>query len=255
MGFARNVGKAVVTVLVLVTLVGGARAAVLTETFILDQSFDLGFDPNGLSVKAVFVLDPNSPTQLEIDLYNTSTGVPAGFGNEEQLLTAISFDFGEAGYNGDPKITAGTVVIGSGGQSLNFDNVVSQLGPGDDVSGEWGYGNEDGTGLLTNFVSAHGSQATLFSSDPNDNLDGPSNLDGPQGGIAVDPPLVSLTGLGAVYDYVHITLTLDSPLTNLDFLYDNGVMAEFGSDAAHMVPEPASFALLALGGVLLRKRR
>jgi hypothetical protein len=110
----------------------------------------------------------------------------------------------------------------------------------------------DGTGLLTNFVSAHSSQATPFGGP---NLDGPIGLDGPQAGISTIPPLVPPGGIGAVADSVIISLQLDSPLTDLDFLDENGVMAEFGSDAAHVVPEPAALALMILGGFALIRRR
>lgn len=208
---------------------------------------------NGLSAQATFVLDTGSPTILKIDLANTSTGVPAGFDSSDQILTGISWDFGDAGFRGaDPAITGGSVVIGPGGGSLNFSNVATQLGPGDDVSGEYGYGNMDGTGALANFVSGNTAQATPFGGP---NLDGPPNIDGPQGGIVTNPPQVSLGGLGAVFDSVHIELTIDTPLSNLDFLTTNGVRAEFGSDAAFLtVPEPASALLLGLGAVVLTVR-
>lgn len=238
---------------VLLFCICSAQAIEITETFILDAP-DITSpvqNLNGLSVQAIFTLDTANPTELKIELFNTSTGVPVGFGNDDQLLTAISFDFGHPGFNGDAMITSGTVVIGPGGQSVNFDNVVSQLGAGADVSGEWGYNNFDGTGLLTNFVSATRSQTTRF---PGDNLDGPENIDGPEAGISTSPPLVSIGGLGAVSDSVIIQLTLDSPLADLDFLQANGVMAEFGSDAAYLVPEPATILLFGLGMVVLRKR-
>jgi hypothetical protein len=143
------------------------------------------------------------------------------------------------------------VVIGPGGQSINFDQINPQLVAGADVSGEWGYGNTGGTGMLTNIVSTNAAKATKF---PGANLDGAPTLDGPQGGICTNAPLVPLGGLGAIADSVVITLTLDTPLANLNFL-ENGVVAEFGSDAA-FVPEPASICLLGLGMLtLLRKRR
>jgi len=212
--------------------------------------FDLT-GPDGLSASAVFTL--NNPTELQITLINNSTGVPAGFDSADQLLTGISWDFGQPGYNGDPMIIGGTVVIGPGGRSINFDQIDPldpQLGAGDDVSGEWGYGNMDGTGLLTNFVTATKSEATAFGGT---NWDGPENIDGPQGGICTDPPWVSLGGLGAVTDSVVITLTLDTSLDNLNFL-ENGVVAEFGSDAA-FVPEPTTICLLGFGTLTLVMRR
>jgi len=247
--------RIIVRGLVLLLVAGmSAEAAIVTKTYDLDQP-DVSSPVqvlNGLSARAIFTFDTAYPTELKIELFNTSTGVPGGFGNEDQILTSISFDFGVPGYNGDPNITTGTVVIGPGGRSINFDNVNPQLGEGNDVSGEWGYGNMDGTGLLANFVTANKAQATRF---PGDNLDGPVNIDGPQGGIVTDPPLIALNGSGAVADSVIIMLTIDTDLTNLDFLDDNGVFAEFGSDAAYLIPEPATILLLGIGGVLLCRRR
>ncbi len=200
--------------------------------------------PDGLSARAIFTL--NNPTELEIILINTSTGVPALFDSSDQLLTGISWDFGMA-----VVATTGTVVIGPGGYSLNFDQIVTQLGPGADVSGEWGYGNTGGTGMLTNIVSTNAAKVTQF---PGANLDGAPTLDGPQAGICTNPPLIPLGGLGAIADSVVITLTLDTALANLNFL-ENGVVAEFGSDAA-FIPEPTTICLLGFGALpLLMKRR
>ncbi len=204
--------------------------------------FDLT-GPDGLSASAVFTL--NNPTELQITLINNSTGVPAGFDSSDQLLTGISWDFGMA------VGATGTVVIGPGGQSINFSLIDPQLGAGADVSGEWGYGNTGGTGMLTNIVSTNAAKATQFSGA---NLDGAPGLDGPQAGICTDPPQVSLGGnLGAIADSVVITLTLDTSLANLNFL-ENGVVAEFGSDAA-FVPEPTTICLLGFGSLSLVMRR
>ena len=235
-----------------------AEATLITKTFELTEPHTSSPVQilNGLSAKAIFTLDTGNPTELKIELFNTSTGVPAGFSNADQILTGISFDFGDPGYPGDPEIidlgATDAVVIGLGGYSIDFDNVVSQLGAGDDVSGEWGYGNEDGSGLLTNFASANSAQSTRF---PGDNLDGPANIDGPQGGIVTATPLVLLGGLGAVADSVIITLKIDTALTDLDFLDENGVMAEFGSDAAFVVPEPATLGLLLVAGLVMLGRK
>ena len=203
--------------------------------------FDLT-GPDGLSASADFTL--NNSTELQITLINNSTGVPAGFDSSDQLLTGISWDFGMA------VGATGTVVIGPGGRSINFNHIDPQLGAGADVSGEWGYGNTGGTGMLTNIVSTNAAKATRFSGA---NLDGPLELDGPQGGICTDPPWVSLGGLGAVADSVVITLTLDTSLYDLNFL-ENGVVAEFGSDAA-FVPEPTTICLLGFGSLSLILRR
>ena len=233
-----------------------ADATIFTETIDLNVSQDPSFDTDGLAAQATFTLDTSDPAELMIKLINMSTGVPPGFDNSDQLLTGISWDFGQLGYNGDPMIIGGTVIIGPDGRSIDFDQIDlldPQLGAGAYVSGEWGYGNMDGTGLLTNFVTATKSQATAFGGT---NWDGPINIDGPQGGICTDPPWVSLGGLGAVADSVIITLTLDTSLANLNFL-ENGAVAEFGSDAAFLVPEPATVCLLGLGSLslILRRRR
>ena len=209
-------------------------------------------DASGLTAEAEFTL--LNPMTLEIRLKNLSSGVPAGFDSADQLLTGISFDIGAQGV-GDPEITGGSVKIGPTSQSVNFDQVMSQLGPGEDVTGEYGYGNSGGSGALTNFVSAHIAHGTPFGGT---NLDGPLNLSGPQGGLIANPIPMSIGGLGAIQNEVIITVTLDSTLANLDFLAANGVRFEFGSDAAFFtIPEPQSFVLFGLGvaGLLAYSRR
>lgn len=235
-----------------------ATGPIAMEILILDTPLDPMLDPAGLQVTATFTLE--TPTLLVIELTNSSTGVPEGFSNSDQILTGISFDLGMPWINAmDPVITGGSARIGDYSYSLNFDNVPSQLGPGDDVSGEWGYSNSDGTGMLPNFVSANEAHITPFGGP---NLDGPVSIDGPQGGLVADPPLVPLGGLGAISDTVIIELSLSQELDGLGFLYTNGVIAEFGSDAAflrpyELIPEPSSIALVGIGSVALlaiRKR-
>ncbi|MHC4069315.1 MAG: XDD4 family exosortase-dependent surface protein [Planctomycetota bacterium] len=232
--------KKLMIIAMVIGIMANSVSAVITS-----ELFDL-VDPSGLGARAIFTLDSGSPTELTIKLVNISTGVPAGFDNAGQLLTGVSWDFGQA-----VEATSGTAVIGPGGYSINFDQISPQLGAGADVTGEWGYGNSGGTGMLTNSVSVMSAQVTAFGGT---NLDGPVGLDGPQAGIATDTPLVDLGGLGAVADSVIITLTLDTSLDNLDFLEENGVIAEFGSDAA-FVPEPATVALLGFGALLLRRKK
>ncbi len=241
----------------ILTSVSSARAERLRKFFDLNvpapespvQSLD------GLNVRAEFNLDTKNGRVLVIRLYNRSTSLPLWFDNADQLVTAISFDFGAPGPNAsDPKIIGGSIVVGPTSQSINFDRITGQLGPGDDVSGEWGFGNSgQNTGILQNFVTATQAHATPFGGT---NLDGPERLNGPQGGIATDPPLLPLGGLGAVSDSVVIRVELDAPLFDLDFLCQNGVRAEFGSDSAYVMPEPATLSLLALGAFgTLRRRR
>lgn len=205
-------------------------------------------NPDGLSAEAEFtMLDPNT---LEIRLKNTSTGVPLGFSNSDQLLTGISFDFGAMGNNpGDPVILSGTAVIGASSFSVNFSE--GSFGPGTNIGGEWGFGNTGGTGVLLNVVSGNQSMITAFGGP---NLDNPLNLDGPQAGLVSSAFSVPLGGLGAIQDEILITLSVAPPMTDLSFLLANGVTVEYGSDAAFItVPAPASAALL--GGVALAARR
>ncbi|MCH7720867.1 MAG: PEP-CTERM sorting domain-containing protein [Planctomycetes bacterium] len=205
-------------------------------------------DPSGLSAEAEFSLLDDGMT-LEVRLRNTSTDVPDGFDNSDQILTGISWDFGEPGFNSDPEITGGTVRTGPNSMSINFD--ILDVGPDEDVSGEWGFGNMDGTGALTNFITANNPVASPFGGQ---NLDGPVSIDGPQGGVVGVPILIDLGGLGAIQDEIIATLTLSEALDDLGFLTDNGARVEFGSDA-FFIPEPASLGLLLLGAVALFGRR
>jgi hypothetical protein len=200
-------------------------------------------DPSGLSAEAEFTLI--NATTLEVRYKNTSTGVPLGFDNSDQILSGVSWDFGSPGFNGDPMIVGGSVKTGPNSASLNFS--ITNVGANADVSGEFGYGNMDGTGALTNFVTSNSAAATPFGGP---NLDANVNIDGPQGGLVADPEVVPLGGLGAIQDEVTATLLLGGPpLLNLDFLFANGVRFEFGSDAAFGpgVPEPSTGALVACG--------
>jgi hypothetical protein len=240
--------------LVVVATAGRARAALFQDIFDLTVPVDPAKDPKGLSARAVFTFDTDDPTRMIIHLINTSTSLPDDFSSADQLLTGISWDFGKPGLDRtDPRILSGSVVIGPDGYSINFNQVPAQLAAGADVSGEWGYGNKAGTDLLPNFVSTNAAHTTRF---PGANLDGTLSLNGPQGGIATYPPLISLGGLGAVTPSIIITVKVDRALTDLDFLRDNGVRVEFGSDAMFLgVPEPGTLTLLALAAVLLPKRR
>lgn len=228
-------------------------AAVLTLAASPVYASELFFlsDPTlpGLSAEVEFTL--LNSTTLQVRMRNTSTGVPSGFDSSDQLLTGVSWDFGDPGFNGDAMITGGSVAIGPSSSSVNFDT--GSYGPGSDVGGEYGYGNTDGTGALTNFVSANTSQATPFGGA---NLDGPVEIDGPQAGLVADPILVDVGGLGAIQNEIIATLTLSEAISNLDFLHDNLVRVEFGSDAGFIdTPEPGSLALLLVGGLAAYRRR
>lgn len=209
---------------------------------------------DGLAGEAEFTMI--GAATLKIRLKNTSTGVPNGFSNSDQILTGLSWDFGDAGLAGIT-ITGGSVKTGLSSSSLNFD--IQNVGPDEDVSGEWGYGNMDGTGALTNFISANEAQATPFGGL---NLDGPVAIDGPQAGLVANPVIVALGGLGAIQDEVIATLFLSADYTEADILKDfqnNGVQIEFGSDAAFVpgviVPGPGALALIGLAGLVSSRRR
>ena len=193
------------------------------------------------------------PTHLEVRARNISVAVPAGFLAADQLLTGVSWDFGASGAApGDPLIIGGFVQVGVGSYTIDFDS--GNYEPGADVSGEYGYSNLDGTGMLQNFFSANGAQTTPFGGP---NLDGPPNLNGPQAGMVADPVLVPLGGVGAIQNEVIATLTIDQNLGDLNFLFENSVRVEFGSGAAFItIPEPGTLAGLAIGlSVLTRRAR
>lgn len=213
-------------------------------------------DPSGLSAEVEFSLV--NPTTLTVRAKNTSTGAPVGFTGADQILTSVSWDFG-----GSTSITGGSVRTGPTSGSVNFS--VANVGPSADVSGEYGFGNGGTTGLFGNFISGNTAGATPFGGT---NLDGPAGLNGPQGGLIASPAVVSLGGLGAIQDEWIATLTLASPLANLDFL-DSGILVEYGSDAAFLpgdpdggiIPEPGTTTLAVVGCAVifiargLRRRR
>jgi hypothetical protein len=205
-------------------------------------------DGSGLSATADFILNPDG-YDLGIVLTNTSTAIPSGFDNSDALLTSLSFDLGSN------SILGGQAFITAGSNAISF--AIPPYVPGPlsgtlDVSPEWGYGNTGTTDLLDNFVSANNSHTTKFAPG---NLDGPSELAGPQGGLsndaydAVFPP--SLNPLGRINNSVTFWLYLDEELLDLNFL-NNGAIVEFGSDMAFLsprtpIPEPPTMLLLGIG--------
>jgi len=213
-------------------------------------------DASGLSAEAEFTLI--NATTMEIRLRNTSTGVPVGFSNSDQLLTGLSWDFGGPGINvGDIFITGGSAVIGATSESQNFDT--GAYGAGTDIGGEWGYGNAAMSGHIANFISGNQAGTTLFGGA---NLDGPATPSGPQAGLISAAAPVALGGLGAIKDEIVVLVNLSRGISDaqlLDDLTNNGVRVEFGSDAAfltgHLVPAPGAIMLLGLAGLGRRRRR
>ena len=210
-------------------------------------------DPSGLAAEAEFTM--LDPTTLEIRLRNTSTDVPDGFDEAMQILTTISWDFGQVGvHDDDPQIIGGAVVIGPTSQSVNFNvngpSSPQDFGPGTDLSGEYGFGNTGNTDALINSLSGNTAHVALFSDG---NLDGPNNISGPQAGLIANPAIIALSGLGAIQNEIVATLNLSKPVAQADVLGDLGIArVEFGSDAAFIdTPEPASLALALWGTVTL----
>ncbi len=211
-------------------------------------------DGSGLKAEAEFTLN-GAGDAMTIRLKNTSTSIPSGFDASDQLLTGISWDFGDVGFNGDVMITGGSVRTGPSSASVNFD--VMNVGSNADVSGEYGYGNMDGTGALTNFVSSNIAQATPFGGA---NLDGPVNIDGPQGGLLSSLASVPLGGLGAIQDEILISLSLSDPLADEPEIFGDLMLVrvEFGSDAhfiTTLFPSPGTIGVFLIGGLLASRRK
>jgi len=234
-----------------------ALAAVLASCIAsqADAALLLFSDSSGLSAEVEFTI-VNGGNGLMIRVKNTSTDTPDGFTAAAQLLTGVSWDAGALGVNaGDVQITGGSVVTGPTSQSVNFD--ITNVGANANVSGEYGYGNSDGSGALPNFVTGNSSGATPYGGA---NLDGPDGLNGPQAGLFSAAAGVPLGGLGAIENEIIHTITLSQTITDLNVIIGNGVRIEFGSDAFFItvVPAPGALALLglaALVGIRGRARR
>ena len=227
-----------------VCALGSRPAAADTAQFVLLT------DPSGLRVQADFQLV--DATHLSVAIRNVSIGVPAGFTNEDQILTSLSWDFGVLGFDpSDPAITSATVTVGATSQTLNFSG--GDLGPGADVGAEFGYANNGIGGVLPNVISTLGGGVTKIASG---NLDGPLLLGGPQAGMVANPPVVPLAGVGAIQNEIVAVFTLNQELNNLQVLNDHQVRAEFGDGRAFITaPEPATLAGWAALALIVRRSR
>jgi hypothetical protein len=203
-------------------------------------------DPSGLAAEAEFTL--LNPNQIEIRLQNTSTGVPMGFAGADHLLTGLSWNsFGVAGQT----ITGGAAETGPTSSSIGFS--IANVGPGENIGGEWGHGAGPISGLLNHFISGNSSGLTLFGGA---NLDGPVNPNGPQAGLVATPALVPLGGNGAIQDEIIVTINLSLAQPNLDFLDNTELLVEFGSSAAFLrVPTPGSLAIFGIAGICAIRRK
>lgn len=208
-------------------------------------------------------------TTLRIALAETTPAGDSALEGSLAILTAIAFKLPDA-----VVITGSghSVVIAAGSESVGFDPQGApppiELGGGDDVSGEWGatIGGEvdfDGSGSALgderfDFVSTIGSNDVA--QFPGTNHDGPSGLDGPQGGMLDEQ--AARGGAGIVDNALIFTLILDAdPSTGgnqglsasqqtafLDSLEtDSRVMYSSHGSFGKPVPEPEALVLVALG--------
>ncbi|MCP3979028.1 MAG: hypothetical protein GY716_06805 [bacterium] len=205
-----------------------------------------------------------SSTSIQVRLRNHSSGVPGGFTATQQLLSGISFDIGLSGANFlDASIAAGTVAIGANSSTVNFDS--GDYVEGYDVSGEYGYSNSNGSGHFQNFLSSaeFGGNFVPFGGE---NLDGPTGVLGPEGGLVSIVDLVPLGDTAAIRSEIVATISLTGfPINSIEDIVSNGVRISFGDPGdtgtifldgvAGPLPAPAALSLLGLAGLTLRRRR
>lgn len=238
---------------VLATLVFGLlclpqiATADLIVSYALDGGGNNAAPLNGLAARATFSM-PRSDA-LTILLENTSTGLPDGFEVSDSLLVSLGLNLPVDILSGD------AAVIGPNGHGLG---TWSTRGPGASVAEQWLWTNDYGGDLMESWrqvISTSNGQGGGTTA----RFDGLSGtVDGPFGGIAADPPLLGIpANQPAVAGAIRFDLTLTGPLTD-DALQAAalGSIVEFGSDARYLqaIPEPASALLLALAGLLARRR-
>lgn len=237
-----------------ICLVGGAllalAAPVSASTITFDYVQDAGglnSNPlNGLSARATFQATDNL---LIILLENTSTGVPDGFDTAASLLVSIGMNLPD----GVSIVSGDTATIGPGSIGLRQ---WSSRGPGDSVREQWAWTNSGGGDLLGAYAqvitTSHGSQdLSLFGG-------GDPAINGPFGGIAANPVLISIPASKyAVSDSIEFALTLSVVLTGAQIeTLARGSIVEFGSDERYLeVPEPASIVLVLSGIIGISRRR
>lgn len=186
-------------------------------------------DPSGLAAQARFELT-NGGNTLVVTVCNTSTGSPVWFTLQDQLLSSLAFDLGAPGVNAsDPGIASGTVRTGPTSASINFS--LAAVGPDQDVSGEYGYGNAGAGTLRPNFVSSMDLGGLPFGGP---NLDATTELSGPEGGLMAGLASIPLTGESGIQNEIVIELNLDQALSDMQFLSDGGASVGFGSGTLNM---------------------
>jgi len=203
---------------------------------------------------------------LQIILSETTPTPTSSITGSDAILTSIGFLLPDAAVVASSGSFAdGSVTINVGSQSEGFSG--GSFGAGSDVSGEWGaaVGGEKPMDSVGNFdfVSVNTAQVTPFSGA---NLDGPTGLDGPQGGLLDDS--AARGGLGVIDYSVIISLILDAnPSTSgnqdltaaqqaaflsslsTDSIVEYGSNAAFGrpGDGETPIPEPSTLLLFGTG--------
>jgi len=181
--------------------------------------------------------------------------------SSDAILTSIGFQLPGST---ELLVSGSGVMTGPNSQSVGFD---TEVGGNEDVSGEFGVGNDvdPGNGGSFDLVSALQPHVNRLSGA---NLDGPPVLNGPQGGLLADSD--DRGGLGVIDDTVIMSLKLDTSLNSTQqqsFLtgLSGNTIVEYGSDAAFVtgivVPEPSTL-LVGLGCIVpmavvgyIRRRR
>lgn len=230
--------------------------AMMTSTVgadvIVDYTLDLGGNNNqplnGLTARATFSVDGD---RFAVLLANPSTGVPNGFEVSDSLLVSLAMNLPEGieFLNGDAAVI-GPDSIGLG----RWDD----RGPGDSVGEQWLWTNDFGGDFLSRFAQVistsngqGGGETMRF-----DGMHG--TVGGPFGGIAADPPIISIpSNQEAVSDDIMFELRLSAPISEEQLrIVAGSSVVEFGSDQRYLgVPEPAGLVLMGLGGLFILRRR
>lgn len=203
---------------------------------------------NGMAASATWETDG---MYLSILLENVSTGVPMGAEAADSLLVSLGFDLMD-----DIMIASGdTAVIGAGSYGVGSWSGMTE---GDSVAEEWLWTNDFGGDMMESYAQIistssgqGGGMSYLFGG-------GNPNVSGPFGGIAADPPLMSIPdSKPAVSNSILFTMMLTDELDagQLDYIARTSIV-EFGSDFQYLqVPAPGALGTLLLPFVLGRRRR
>jgi hypothetical protein len=221
-----------------------------TADVIMDYTLDAGGASqgplNGLAARAAFAIDG---THLSVLLENTSTGVPDGFDSAASLLVSLGINLPGADIlSGDAAVIApGAIGIGAWSDRL----------AGDSVGEQWVWTNDFGGDLMDGWRQV--LSTSEGQSGPVTRFDGGSgSVDGPFGGIAAAPPIISIpANKPAVSNAILFELTLTAPLSEAQLqTAAHASIVEFGSDERYLTPtpEPSALALLAVAGLLRRRR-